>query len=305
MSNISITPDLKGYSFDDYRNDIWGDSFNWSFNRTLSQVVKLVIHHSVTNTSNKSARQQAQDIALLHKARGWAGIGYHFVIARDGTVLYVGDIGQGRVNVANNNEKVIGICLAGDFTKELPSAHQILAANRLCDFFLFHSTNLPNIKSWDDVWGHKDCTAWPGSEATICPSPAWRDQGDALRNRIISGNYKGYPDRENAKGVELVPTPTPQPTPNDPEPTPTPVPDPIPEPTPPTPPQVITEPSQRVLVNGVELELRQINEIMTNLEATLEAHEKVATRDAAVKAIIDSSSWFFMKYFEIKKLYDK
>jgi len=289
MSNISITPDLKGYSFDDYRKDIWGDSFNWSFTRDLKQVIKLVIHHSVTNTSNKSARQQAQEIALLHKARGWAGIGYHFVIARDGTVLYVGDIGQGRANVANNNEKVIGICLAGDFTKELPSAHQILAANRLCDFFLFHSTNLPNIKSWDDVWGHKDCTAWPGSEATICPSPAWRDQGDALRNRIMSGNYKGYPDWENAKGATPPVTP-PTPVPPVPTPTPTPVPQPIPS--------VITEPTTRILVNGQEMELRTINEVMKNFET-------IATRDAEVMRIFGTKNWAIAKYSQIKKLYIK
>lgn len=218
MSNIALSPDLKGYTFTDYRPGIWGDSYNWDFDRRLDQVVKIAIHHSVTNTAGKSAKQQADDVAAIHKARGWGGVGYHLLIARDGTVFYVGDIGQARANVTNNNEKVIGICLMGDFTKELPSAHQILAAHRLCDYFLFKSPNLPNVKSWDDVMGHKDFFSilhWPGiTSGTTCPSPAWRDAGDSLRNRIIEGNYHGYPDWENAKGVSTTPPTPPTPTPS-------------------------------------------------------------------------------------------
>lgn len=288
MSNTAVSPDLKGYNFDDYRQGIWGDSFNWDFARSLDQVVKLAIHHSVTNTAGKTPRQQADEIANIHKNRGWAGVGYHFIIARDGTVLYVGDIGTGRANVTANNEKVIGICLAGDFTKELPSAHQILAANRLCNYFINNYPALKNVTKWDDVIGHQDAFSilkWPGiTSGTTCPSPAWRDQGDSLRNRIINGNYQGYPDWENAKGVSA-PTPTPTP------PTPTP-----PTPPAPTPPSVITEPTQRILIDGVEMELRTASEAMQNLK-------KLAERDDKVQTIIKGKGFALTKYSKIKALY--
>lgn len=286
MSNTSVNPDLKGYKFDDFRNDIWGDSFNWDFNRSLNQVVKLAIHHSVTEQKG-TPREQAEYIAQLHKTRGWAGIGYHFVVASDGTVLYVGDIGQGRANVANNNEKVIGICLVGDFTKQLQTAHQILATKRLCEYFMTQFPALVNINSWDDVIGHKEAVMWAGSEATACPGSNWKSAGDSLYERLKNGNYQGYPDWENAKGVAS-PTPQPQPVPT---PTP-PTPQPVPQPTP----TVITEPSTRILVNGQEMELRQINELMTNLQV-------VANRDNSVSQIIKGKGLALIKYSNIKKLY--
>jgi hypothetical protein len=260
MPNTPVNPDLKGYQFTDYRQEIWGDSFNWDFVRQLSQVQKLVIHHTVTDHN-----ATPDYIALLHKNRGWAGIGYHFVVSYDGHVWYVGDIGLGRANVANNNEKVIGISLIGSFDKELPSAHQILATNRLCKYFMESYPALVNINDWDDVWGHKDCVAWAGSEATTCPSPAWRNEGDSLFNRIKDANYKGYPDWQNAKGVPAeTPTPTPVPTPE-----------------PPKPPAVITDPLALVDLGSYgQLELRKVKELLdagaNNLKT---ANDKITVLD--------------------------
>lgn len=294
MPNTLVNPDLKGYNFVDFRTPIWGDSYNWAFIRTFDQIIKLAIHHTVTQQKpGESNEQHAQYVANLHKNRGWAGIGYHFLIFRDGSVFYVGDILTGRANITNNNEKIIGISLIGDFTKELPSAHQILATNRLCDYFITKYPALKNVDAWDDVMGHQDAFAlykWPGIDSgTTCPSPAWRDPGDSLRNRIIEGNYKGYPDWENTKGVSVTsptpPTPTTTPPP---APTPPPVPAPLPE--------VITDLTRRVLWKGQEVELRTLYEI-------IEVLNKSATRDAQVKGILEGKGWALTKYSNILKLY--
>lgn len=173
----------------DYRDPIWGDSYNWSWVRKWEEVKYLVIHHTVT-----SHDATPDDIALLHKARGWAGIGYHFVITKDGTVYYVGDISTARANVLNMNEQVIGITLVGDFTKHLPSDDQILSAHDLCKFFLFNAPALPNINGWEDVVGHKEL------QATACPGNDWKDTASSLYNRI-----KGR--------IPYTPQPTPQPEP--------------------------------------------------------------------------------------------
>lgn len=165
MSNTPLYIPELGDKFVDYRNDIWGNSFTWSWERPITQVKYLVIHHSVT-----SADATADDIALLHKARGWAGIGYHFVITKDGRVWYVGDIGTARANVLNKNEQVIGICLIGDFTKYLPTDDQIISAHKLCKFLLDVDSIPP--KEWEDVVGHKEL------QATQCPGDSWNKQLD-------------------------------------------------------------------------------------------------------------------------------
>lgn len=177
----------------DYRQEIWGDSFNWSWVRPWHQLEGLVIHHSVTKHE-----ATPDDIALLHKARGWAGVGYHFIIDKQGVVYYVGDISTARAHVANKNEKFLGICMIGDFTKHLPSDEQILSAHDLCKFFWFQTPSLPPLKGWDQLFGHKD------HQATACPGTSYPND---MRGRII-----------NRIPYTPAPVPTPPPTPEPPAP---------------------------------------------------------------------------------------
>lgn len=234
MANTPLNPPalIARGKWHDYRNDIWGDSFNWSWVRPWNQLKYLVIHHTVTKHE-----ATPQDIALLHKARGWAGIGYHFVITKDGVVHYVGDISTARANVLNKNEQVIGITMVGDFTKHLPSDDQIKSAHELCKFFLFETPSLPTLKSWEQLVGHKDL------QATACPGTSWPDD---MRQRIIEGRvYTPAPTPTPTPQPE--PTPTPVPTPQ-PEPTPTPVPEPTPVPQPPT---VVTDEEQIIRLGKI------------------------------------------------------
>lgn len=214
--------------FRDYRKGIWGDSFNWSWNRQPNEVKYLVIHHTVTKHE-----ATPDDIALLHKARGWAGIGYHFVITKDGMVHYCGDVGTARANVANLNEKVIGITLVGDFTKHLPSDDQIISAHDLCQFFLDQKAVWGNLQGWtESVVGHKEL------QATACPGNDWKETASSLFNRIRGRiPYTPAPTPEPTPEPPAPtpdPTPTPEPTP-EPQPEPTPDPEPTPAPTPPEP----------------------------------------------------------------------
>ena len=173
MSNISLNPPdlIKRGKWIDYRDPIWGDSYNWSWNRSTNDVKQVVFHHSVTKHE-----ATPDDIALLHMARGWGGIGYHFVITKDGTVYYVGDIGTARANVLNQNEKVIGVNMVGDFTKHLPSDEQIISAHELAKHLLFDLDSYPHLKDWGQLVGHKDL------QATQCPGSSWPDD---MRQRII------------------------------------------------------------------------------------------------------------------------
>jgi len=172
MANTPITIPELGDKLIDYRQQIWGNSFTWSWERPITQVKYAAIHHSVTS---KDATPDY--IAELHKARGWGGVGYHFIIPGDGKVYYVGDISTARANVANLNEQVLGICLCGDFTKELPSDAQIDSAHKLVKWMI-DVASIPNINGWEDMVGHQDL------QATQCPGSSWKGAPDSMYERI-------------------------------------------------------------------------------------------------------------------------
>lgn len=166
MVRIDLTIPSLGGKFADIRDNLPGDSFNWSWVRPLSQVNFLAIHHS-----GGPDTQTPTDIANYHVSNnGWGGIGYHFLIGKDGIVYYVGDIGSARANVANLNEQVIGICLVGNFMggKE-PTLEQLDSTQKLCDFFIREYPDLSNVTSWEAVRGHKELP----NQATTCPGDSW------------------------------------------------------------------------------------------------------------------------------------
>lgn len=172
MGNTTIyIPELAN-RFIDYRQEIWGNSFTWAWERPITQVKYAAIHHTVT-----SKDATPEDIAALHKARGWLGIGYHFVIPGSGNVFYVGDLSTARANVANMNEQVLGIALCGDFTKELPNDIQIDSAHKLVKWMI-EVASIPNINGWEDMVGHQDL------QATACPGSVWKGVPDSLYERI-------------------------------------------------------------------------------------------------------------------------
>ena len=81
----------------------------------------IVIHHTGCNDIDASAEQ----IHQWHLNNGWAGIGYHYVIRKDGTIE------RGRPEWAigshayGENSHTIGIHLSGDFEQAEPTAQQI------------------------------------------------------------------------------------------------------------------------------------------------------------------------------------
>ena len=191
---INLNISSLGTKFIDLRGSIPGDSFNWSWIRPLSQVNYLAIHHTAgpdTQTPNEIANYHINN-------NGWGGVGYHFLISKDGTVYYVGDLSTARANVANLNEQVIGICLIGNFTSgRVPTEEQFDSAHKLCDFFINNYPDLTNLNSWEVVRGHKEL---PG-QSTTCPGDNWPN----WRGQIVSGL------NISSGGIVFNPTSSPQP----------------------------------------------------------------------------------------------
>ena len=123
----------------------------------------IVIHHSATPSGSMAFFDKE------HKAKGWDGVGYHFVIG-NGT-----ESGDGQIEVTQRwplqkwgahaktvdnryNEQGIGICLVGNFDVERPSPKQMQSLGRL----VAHLSQTYRI-SPQSVVGHRD------TKPTDCP----------------------------------------------------------------------------------------------------------------------------------------
>ena len=71
---------------------------------------KIVVHCSATPEGRDVS---AATIDEWHKARGWSGIGYHFVVALDGKIEYGRDLNKTGAHVKGHNKSSIGICYIG------------------------------------------------------------------------------------------------------------------------------------------------------------------------------------------------
>lgn len=155
----------------------------------------IVIHHSASPSGNAAAFER------LHRAKGWDGLAYHFVITNgkggpDGGL----EVGQrwwkqkhgahagalhGLVGDERNeyNEFGIGICLVGNFEKRPPSRAQLKTLARLVAK-LQEQCGLGD----DAIVGHRHVTS------TACPGRCfpWKTLF-AMMDRPAPALYRRYP----------------------------------------------------------------------------------------------------------------
>ena len=100
-------------------------SFRSLSNREQTDVI--ILHH----IGNTNADVSAATVHQWHLANGWAGIGYHYLIRKDGTI----ERGRPRDTVGahcyGENWHSIGVNIVGNFETNEPTAAQIDAAERL------------------------------------------------------------------------------------------------------------------------------------------------------------------------------
>ena len=83
------------------------------------KTTEIIIHHSLSTFGS------AKIIKKWHLERGFADIGYHYVITKDGKLQKGRDLELQGAHARGKNETSIGICLVGDFSKHPPDARQI------------------------------------------------------------------------------------------------------------------------------------------------------------------------------------
>ena len=75
------------------------------------QETKEIIVHCAATRPDQDI--DAKEIDRWHRQRGWSGIGYHFVIKRDGTIETGRDIEATGAHARGHNWSSVGICMVG------------------------------------------------------------------------------------------------------------------------------------------------------------------------------------------------
>ena len=117
-----------------------------------SKTTDLIMHHAA------AARCSVTDVHKWHLQNGWSGIGYHFLVRKDGSIHRGRPIDTVGAHTYGKNSDSIGVCFEGNFETETMSAAQKQAGAELVTYI----RNLfPSIKT---VGKHRDycSTACPG-----------------------------------------------------------------------------------------------------------------------------------------------
>lgn len=125
----------------------------------------LVLHHTAFPTSGiggKSLEVEAahmRDIQRWHFDRGWATVGYHFVVSPTGRVFRGRPVDRLGAHVLGHNVGTVGICLMGDFELERPTRPALASLEHVRRRLVPGGAKAPLL-------GHRDHR---GHETSACP----------------------------------------------------------------------------------------------------------------------------------------
>ncbi len=141
--------------------------------RPISAIQSVVLHHSAVPASVGAARIAQYQV----DKQGWPGIGFHYFVTGDGLLQQTQPLEAIAYHAGDaNNPTSLGICLAGDFTDQPPSAAQLASTVQLVAWLLY-KLNLPV----EVIHPHKDYIA------TACPGNQWDGGvrwGDQFRQQV-------------------------------------------------------------------------------------------------------------------------
>jgi tetratricopeptide (TPR) repeat protein len=161
----------------------WGARSSRANLDRMTGIYRITVHHTATRLSSNYSRAAADEIRKFQQQhqdeKGWADIGYHFIIDPAGRIWEGRPLkwqgahaGTPDLNVGN-----IGIALIGDFEVEQPTASQ---KKSLTD--LLNSLCLRYHVDKSHVYTHKEIRPGP----TECPGPALQRVVDQWRAQPMS-----------------------------------------------------------------------------------------------------------------------
>jgi len=145
----------------------------------MNGVNQITIHHEgwtpVTFTTATAAYDRIENIRQIHtRDRGWADIGYHYIIDRAGRVIEGRPIRYQGAHVSNNNPHNLGILVLGNFEKQKPSSAQVQSLGKFTRLMMkTHRVPASAVRTHREI------------NPTQCPGRALQAQIDQLRRRRV------------------------------------------------------------------------------------------------------------------------
>jgi hypothetical protein len=174
-------------------------------------VARVYIHHTVSpQPINGDAEVMLlRSIDAAHRAKGWAGIGYSFIVGPSGTV-YEGRGQRVGAHTEGKNYTSFGVAFLGTFLVSIPQSTAMVAAAEL----LAHLQAAGVLQAGYKVGGHRDvkATACPGDGlyrqlpelarlATSIIPPAPPTNGDPVPDPVVPAPMPDYPSNAAPVGI--------------------------------------------------------------------------------------------------------
>ena len=100
----------------------------------MGGVGRITIHHdampSLDIRSPAEAAQRLEAVRLGHVGKGWADIGYHYIIDPAGRIWEGRSVQYQGAHVEDNNEHNLGIMLMGNFDRHSPTSAALASLDR-------------------------------------------------------------------------------------------------------------------------------------------------------------------------------
>lgn len=132
----------------------------------MRPIDEIVMHCSATP---EGRAHDVADIDRWHRARGWSGIGYHYLVHLDGTVEAGRPVERQGAHVRGRNRRTIGVCYVGGVArdgrtpKDTRTPAQRRAIDRLLRDLLARFPAIHNI-SGHNHYAARACPSYDASE---------------------------------------------------------------------------------------------------------------------------------------------
>ena len=119
--------------------------------RPLQEIDTVIVHHDgrldFTPQDDLKVLNLLKSYTNFHIQKGWKRLAYHIVIDRAGNSWLCNSLSETTYHAGNLpvNKKSIGICLLGDFDRQIPTKEQFESLKVVLNYLATKRPDMPNL----------------------------------------------------------------------------------------------------------------------------------------------------------------